>query len=222
MKKIIVSIMMAVICLSAVGQEVKDSAWNDNDDISLELGDSKWEVGIQASFMYNYSLGAPEGMVHSGFGMELMPVEMRWKGWNKGYVTVGILDMFFDWQFLQRGNAFSTVVPGAIDPVVGSVSNRFNFGIGFPIGISQQFGKDFGISLAAVPGMGFYNYSNDVDNDDIHLEQSFYPKKNRYNFQLDVKACIWYGDFGVIVRYCPLKAKDVNTTILSVGLTFRS
>lgn len=221
MKKIIVSILMAALCLSAAGQQVKDSLWNGDEELSMELGDSQWEVGLQASFMYNYSLNAPAGMSPSGFGLELMPIEMRWKGWKGGFVSVGILDMFFDWQFLQKGNIFSTLAPGSIVAEMGE-GRRFNFGIGFPVGISQQFGKDFGISLSAVPGLGFYSYNNKVDNENIHSEQNFYPKNNRYKFQLDLKAIIWYSDFGIIVRYSPLRAVDVNTNILSVGIALRS
>ena len=220
MKKIIVSVMMAAICLSAAGQDIKDSEWG-KEDLNLELGDSKWEIGIQIGFMYNYSIGAPEGMSPSGLGMELTPIEMRWNGWKGGYITVGILDMFFDWQFLQSGYNFSTITPGEIIPVMGK-GTRFNFGIGFPVGISQNFGKDFGISIAAVPALGFYNYRNTSDDNNFHIKSSFYPKKDRYKFQLDVKANIWYGNIGVVVRYSPFKAVDVNTNILSVGIAFRS
>lgn len=221
MKKIIVSVMMAALCLGAMGQDIKDSVWKGDEDLSLGLGDSKWEVGLQASFMYNYSLNAPAGMSPSGLGLELMPIEMRWNGWKGGYVSVGILDMFFDWQFLQKGCIFSSVVPGGIENEMGSGS-RFNFGIGFPVGISQQFGKDFGISLAAVPCLGIHNYRNKYDTETIHKQESFYPKQGRHTFQLNLKAIIWYSDFGIIVRYNPFKASDINTTILSVGITLRS
>lgn len=220
MKKIIATLLMAAACLTAMGQNLNDSLLDD--DNSFSFGNSKWEGGVSIAFMYNFAMGAPKGMSPSGFGMEIAPVEMRWNGWNGGYVTVGILDMFFDWQFLQKGNRFSVLVPGEITDFGTGTGTRFNFGLGFPIGISHQFGKDFGLSLAATPGVGWYRYSNNYDDENFHHQESFYPKENRVHFQLDVKAIIWYSDFGVIVRYNPLKAKDINTTILSVGIAFRS
>lgn len=220
MKKILVSLMMAAVCFTAMGQDLNNDLLND--DLSFEFGDSKWEGGAEVAFLYNASFNAPAGMSLSGFGMEIMPFEMRWKGWKGGALTLGILDMFFDWQFLQKGNSFSDVTLGQIVAVPDSDGSRFNFGLGFPVGINQQFSKDFGISLAAIPGVGWYTYNNTYDNDDFHKEASFYPKNGRVHFQLDLKAVIWYGDFGVMVRYNPLKAKDINTTILSVGLVFHS
>lgn len=220
MKKIFVMILLAAATLSAAGQNAKDPLWDD--DMSFDLGDSNWEVGLTASFMYNYSLNAPAGLSPSGFGMELAPIEMRWNGWKGGTLTVGILDMFFDWQFLQKGNRFSDVVLGRIDPLPDSKGSRFNFGIGFPLGIGQQFSKNFGLSLAVVPGVGLYSYKNTTDSADFHYDENFFPKKDRVHFQLDVKATIWYGDFGIIVRYNPLPAKDIRTTTLSVGISFRS
>lgn len=220
MKKIIATLLMATACLCAMGQNNQDSPWED--DNSFSFGNSKWEGGVSAAFMYNFSLGAPKGMSPSGFGMELAPMEMRWKGWNRGYVTVGILDMYFDWQLLQKGNRFSVTTPGEIASFPSGRGNRFNFGLGFPIGISHQFGSDFGLSVAVTPGVGWYRYVNEYDDDNFHHQESFYPKEKRVHFQLDVKAIIWYSEFGVVVRYNPLPAKDVNTTILSVGLAFRS
>ena len=221
MKKIIVSIMMAALCLSAVGQEVKDSLWEGDEDFSLELGDSKWEVGLQASALYNYSLNTPAGMSTSGFGLELVPIELRWNGWKSGFFTIGLVDMFFDWQYLATDMRFdSTVSPIAIVPTRGKGS-RFNFGVGVPVGISQNFGK-FGVSLTAIPGIGFYSYNNTYDENNYHIEETFYPRSNRYNFQLDVKMGLWYGNFGLLFRYSPMKSVDFNTTILSVGLSIRS
>ena len=221
MKKIIVSIMMAALCLSAMGQDIKDSVW-EGDDLNLEIGDSKWEVGFQASFMYNYSLDTPEGMTPSGFGLEILPLELRWNGWNSGFITLGLVDMFFDWQYLATDMRFdSTVSPVGIKATAHGNGKRFNFGIGLPVGISQNFGK-FGISLAAIPGVGFYSYSNNYDENNYHIEETFYPRSNRYNFQLDVKMGLWYGNFGLVFRYSPMKSVDFNTTILSVGLSLRS
>lgn len=220
MKKIFASVLLALACTTVFGQAVKDSAWND-DFTKIEFADSKWDMGLSVGATYNYSFNAPAGLSNNGWGLDLSLFEMHWKGWQNGYLTLGILDMMFDWQYLLKGNKF-TGIGGGITPALDGTGHRADFQLGFPIGINQQFGKDFGISLQAVPGIGLHTYVNEYnDGFDVHHKEHMFPNKDRVGFRLNLKATLWYGDFGVLVRYNPLASKDLGTTILSVGITFR-
>ena len=75
--------------------------------------------------------------------------------------------------------------------------------------------------LQAVPGIGLYGYQNEFVENGMRHKDYLYPDKGRVGFRLNLKATIWYSDFGVLVRYNPLASKDFGTTILSVGIAFR-
>ncbi len=219
MHKFFTVLLLSLACTGAMGQ-VKDSLWdNEKKDLKIDMGDSKWDLGISFGATYNYSFNAPSGLSNSGWGLDLSLLEMRWNGWNSGSITMGILDLMFDWQYMQKGNKFSNV--GVITPASDGKGYRNDFTIGFPVGINQQFGKDFGISLQAVPGIGLYGYQNEFVENGMRHRDYLYPDKGRVGFRLNLKATIWYSDFGVLVRYNPLASKDFGTTILSVGIAFR-
>ena len=221
MKKIFATLLLALACTVSFGQNVKDSIWDD-DLTNIDFGDSKWDMGIMFGATYNYSFNAPAGLSNSGWGLDLSLFEMHWKGWKGGSLTVGILDMMFDWQYLQKGFAFDGNGNIFNDLVREGKGHRSNVFFGFPLGFNQQFSKDFGISLQAVPGFDFYSYRNEyIDVTNIKHKETLYPTKGRVGFRLNLKAVIWYSDFGVIVRYSPLANKDMGTTLLSVGVVFR-
>lgn len=210
MKKILATLLLFAACTGAFAQKFEDP-----------FKDSKWDLGFQTGFTYNHSFNAPEGLSASGFGMEVMPIEMQWKGWKGGSLSIGILDMFFDWQYLQKGYTL-TGFEGGIFLYGDGKAHRFDLTLGFPVGINQQFGKDFGISLSAVPGVGFYSYHNQYEMAGVRHKETLYPTNGHVGFRLDIKAVIWYSDFGVVVRYQPIASKDMGTTLLSVGITFRN
>jgi opacity protein-like surface antigen len=219
MRKFLSILVLAAACTGAMAQNVKDSIWEDT-----KLGDSKWEWGITIAPTYNYNFNTPAGLSNSGFGLDLSIMEMQWHGWKGGALTLGILDMIFDWQYLHKGFRFTPDEASLISSVNDgrSKGSRADSFFGFPIGISQQFSKDFGISLVAAPGVGIYSYRNDYVLGGIHHNDKLYPVQNRAGFRLNLKAIIWYSDFGVIVRYQPLASKDMNTTTLSIGIAFRN
>lgn len=219
MRKILSILVLAAACTGAMAQNIKDSLWDDT-----KIGDSKWEWGITVAPTYNYNFNAPAGMSNSGFGLDLSLLEMQWHGWKGGAITLGIFDFILDWQYLQKGYRFT---PGERYLITGvndgrSKGIRPDVFFGFPVGFSQQFGKDFGISLVAVPGVGIHSYHNDYVLDGIHHNDKMFPVQNRAGFRLNLKAIIWYSDIGVIVRYQPLASKDLNTTTLSVGIAIRN
>ena len=220
MKKIIVSVMMAAICLSAAGQDIKDSVWEDDNNMNVQIGESKWELSPVIGATYNYSLNAPEGLSNSGWGLDLDLLEMQWNGWKGGSITLGILDFNIDWQYLLKGQAFDG--KGGILPALDGKGHRADFSFGFPVGINQQFGRNFGISLIAVPGIGFYTYRNVNIVDGVRHLDTLYPTSGRVGFRLNLKGIIWYDDFGIVFRYQPLASKDMGTTVLSVGFALRS
>ena len=225
MKRIIVTLMLAAACTCAMAQSIKDSLWDNDKDINVKIGDSKWEVNPTFGFTYNYSFNAPNGLSNSGWGMDFSLIEMQWNGWKSGSITLGIFDFMVDFQFLQKSFRFTPeTAPVMISPVADgrSKGQRTDFTFGFPVGINQQFGKDFGISLVAVPGIGVYTYRNDYVESGVRHKDILYPNSKRAGFRLHLKATIWYGDFGVLVRYQPLATQDMNTTVLSVGIAFRS
>ena len=192
MKKFLTTLLLSAVCLSAFAQKIEDP-----------FKDTKWDLGFQMNFFYNHSFKAPEGLSPSGFGFEVMPIEMQWKGWKGGSLSVGILDMYFDWQYLNKGYNF-TGYAGEILPVISGKGQRFDLTLGFPLGFNHQFSKDFGISLSAVPGIGFYSVGTEAW------------------MVTNLKAVIWYSDFGVVLRYQPIASKDMGTTMLSVGIAFRN
>ena len=147
---------------------------------------------------------------------------MQWNGWKNGSITLGLFDFIVDFQFLLKGFAFDGIMPGGIMPANEGKAQRTDFSFGFPVGINQQFGKDFGISLIAVPGIGFYTYKNNYNDSGFHHSDSLYPREKRVGFSLDLKATLWYGSVGVLVRYQPLAARDMNFTVLSAGIAIRS
>ena len=221
MKKIFATLMLATVCTLALGQNVKDSLWDDDmKDLKSALEKTKWEPGMMMGFTYDYSFNAPNGLSNNGFGLDISLLEMKWKGWDSGSFTLGILDFIIDWQYLLKGYAFDGL--GGIYPATEGKGHRADFFFGFPVGINQQFGDDFGITLQAVPGVGFYSYRNENVLGGVHREETLYPVKGRVGFRLNLKAILWYSDFGVIVRYQPLASKDMDTTMLSIGIAFRN
>lgn len=210
MKKLLTSLLLSALCVSAFAQKFEDP-----------FKDSKWDLCSQMGFTYNHNFNSPAGVSASGFGMEVMPIEMQWKGWRGGSLSIGILDMFFDWQYLQKGYSF-TGYAGDIVPIGEGKGNRFDLTLGFPVGINQQFSKDFGMSLSVVPGIGFYSYHNNYVMAGVRHKEALYPTEGHVGFRLNLKAVIWYSDFGVVLRYQPIASKDLNTTLLSVGVIFRN
>ena len=225
MKRIIVTLMLAAACTCAMAQSVKDSLWDDDKDIkdlNVKIGESKWEINPTFGFTYNYSFNAPAGLSASGWGMDFSLLEMQWHGWKSGSITLGILDFLVDFQFLQKGFSFDGITAGGIAPALDGKGQRTDFAFGFPVGINQQFGEEFGISLIAVPAIGFYTYKNNYNASGFHHSDTLYPRNKRVGFSLDLKATLWYGNIGVLARYQPLATPDMNTTILSVGIAFRT
>lgn len=220
MRKLFTTLLLAAACTCAMAQTVKDSIWDDTD---IKIANSNWEVGVTFGLTYNYNFNAPAGLSNSGFGLDLSLFEMQWHGWKGGFLTVGILDLMFDWQYLQKGNAFDgqgNIGGGFIKDAKG---HRSNVIFGFPLAFNQQFSKDFGITVAAVPGFDFYSYRNEyLDMTNVQHKETLYPTKNRVGFHLDLKAILWYSDFGIMVRYQPIPSKDLGTTTLSVGIAIRN
>lgn len=225
MKKFIVTLMLAAACTCAFGQSIKDSMWDKDKDLNVQLGDSKWEMCPTMGITYNYSFNTPAGLDNSGLGLDLSLFELQWQGWKGGSITLGILDCIMDWQYLQKSFRFTPETSPVLIAGVNdgrSKGSRFDVSFGFPVGINQQFGRDFGISLIAVPGIGFYTYKNNYVANGVQHKDTLYPTSGRTSFHLHLKATIWYSNFGVVVRYQPLASKDMNTTILSVGIALRS
>lgn len=220
MRKLFTTLLLAAACTCAMAQTVKDSIWDDKD---IKFGTSNWEMGVTFAATYNYNFGAPANMSNSGFGLDLSLLEMQWHGWKNGFLTVGILDIMFDWQYLLKGYAFDGTGYIYDLGIKNAKGLRSNVAFGFPLGFNQQFSKDFGISLVVVPGVDIYSYHNQFnDNAGIRHKEVLYPTKNRAGFHLDLKAILWYSDFGIIVRYQPLATKDLITTTLSVGIAIRN
>ena len=220
MKKIFAILLLAATCTGAMAQGVKDSLWDEDKDINVKIGNSKWEISPVLGATYNYTLNAPAGLSSSGWGLDLSLLEMQWKGWKSGSLTLGILDVNFDWQYLQKGFSFNGV--GGIIPALDGSGHRADFTFSFPVGINQQLGKNFGFSLIAAPGIGFFTYRNEYISAGVHHKDLLYPTNDRVSFRLNLKAILWYDDFGVLVRYQPLASSDLKVNVLSFGIALRS
>jgi len=210
MKKILTILVLSAVSMSAFAQKFEDP-----------FRETRWDLDFQSSFFYNHGLNAPERVSPSGFGFEIMPIEMKWRGWKGGSLSIGILDMFFDWQYLQRGYGF-TGAEGVILPAGEGKAHRFDLTLGFPLGFNHQFARSFGISLSAVPGIGFYSYHNRFEQDGVMHKETVYPTRSHVGFRLNLKATVWYHDMGVVLRYQPIASGDMGTRFLSVGIAFRN
>lgn len=218
MRRIFTTILLSLAFVGAMGQ-TKDSIWGEK--TKIDFGDTKWDMDFNMSFTYNYSLNAPTGISSSGFGWDFEPIMLKWKGWESGALTCGILDIILDWQYLEKGYRFSDVATGSTFQYTDGKGDRLNVFFGLPVGITQQLGGKWGIGLEAVPGIGIHSYHNDYYLGDTRHYDSFYPTKNRVAFNLHLKATVWYDDMGLVFRYQPLKYKDIETTMLSIGIAFR-
>lgn len=212
MRKLFATLLLAGVCMGALAQS------NPANDL---LEDSKWKVGAQFGFMYNYNQTNVKGLNTSGFGLEIAPIVMSYQAWNGGSFTIGLLDMFFDFQYLLNGNRF--VAGATIIPIDGAKGNLCDISFSVPVGINQQFNEDWGISLTAAAGIGIVNYHSTYTEGDFRHTDSFHDTKNRVGFRLDLKANIWYQDLGLVVRYRPIAAKNnpYGANIISGGIAFR-
>lgn len=212
MRKIFATLLLAAACVSAMAQT------NPANEL---LEDSKWKVGAQFGFMYNFNATNVDGLNTSGFGLEIAPIVMRYEAWTGGSFTLGLLDMFFDFQYLIKGNRF---VDGTlILPVKDAKGRISDISFSIPVGINQQFNEDWGISLTAAAGIGIVNFSSEYTDASYKHTDSFFNKENRVGFRLDLKANIWYQDLGLVVRYRPIAAKNnpYGANIISGGIAFR-
>lgn len=215
MRKLFATLLLAGVCMGAMAQSAPANPANEL------LEHSKWKVGAQFSFMYNYNQTNVNGLNNSGFGLEIAPIVLSYEAWRGGSFTIGLLDMFFDFQYLFSGNRF--FLGTGIIPVDGAKGNLRDISFSVPVGINQRLDENWGISLTAAAGIGIVNYSSTYREGDFKHTDSFHDTKNRVGFRLDLKANIWYQDLGLVVRYRPIAAKNnpYGSNIISGGLALR-
>lgn len=216
MKKLLLTSLIALFSMSAFASD----------------SDSNWDFSFRAGVTYNFVNNIPEGMSHSGVGVELAIIELGFPVSSSTTLSLGLLDLQWDSRYLEKDRVFqderSTFGhPGMVDPyeVDGAKAHLSDFTFTFPLGISQKFSGKWGASLFVAPGVGRVSYKNSYTYYNIKHRDSFQPTKNRFGFRLDVRAIIWYEDLGFTLRYQPIGFTAVgmekSMQTFSAGLSFR-
>ena len=210
MKKLLISLLAAAICLGA----------------SAGKKDVRWDFGAYAALSYNASFPLPGRMVTSGLGFDLSLINFKIYAAPGTALSVGILDFMADFHYLRRGSMFLSdgVAARAIDDA-RSKAHIGDFSFSFPLGITQKFNGYWSASFFVAPGVGFISYNNDYIEGETRHRDTFYPTRGRTGFRLDVKAAVWYQDIGLVVRYRPVAFRTVengqNLQTFSIGLAVR-
>lgn len=214
MKKLIITSLIALVGVSAFA--------GDND--------SNWDFCGRVGVTYNYVNNIPDGMSHSGMGVEFAIIEIGFPVSSSTTLSLGLLDLQWDTRYLKNDRLFlgaSADYVGLVNPVEveGSKAHLSDFTFTFPLGISQKFGGNWGASLYVAPGVGSVSYENRYTSLNVKHNDSFRPTKERFGFRLDVRAIIWYEDLGLTLRYQPIGftavGMDKSMQTFSVGLSFR-
>lgn len=225
MKKLFVLAMMALVTAGAFAQDKKHALLEGKDDVDLEDAYSGY-----MSVFYNHNLGCPDGMSPSGWGLDFNLIDLRWApGKGHSVLSASLCDLSWDFNYLQRGHLFgysgekATIVPAAAD-MTKTRGRLLDFGITFPLGYTYEAEK-WSAGVYVAPGMSFASFSNSYIQNGWEASNNFSRDEARISFRLDVKAAVWFNDFGVMVRYRPFSAFREDLffayTPLSVGVSFR-
>lgn len=222
MKKLLATIFLACAGIAAMAQ------------VEGVESNSRWDIGGSVAFTYNYVTNTPQHMSPSGFGIDLNTIEVQYHLGRTTTVALGLFDLMLDFRYLDKGFIFESV-PMEEDTYVVEVKNAGGFDsrakanyrdftFAFPISIHQQFSSSWGMTFAVTPGIGLISYNNDFAANGQHHKDHFFPVNNRTGFRLDIKAAVWFEDFGLTFRYRPIGSKDDrlnNVQTFAFGLTFR-
>lgn len=214
MKKLALTSLIALVAMSAFASD----------------NDTKWDFCGRVGATYNYVNNIPDGMSHSGLGIEFAIIEIGFPVSSSTTLSLGLLDLQWDTRYLQKDRLFlgaSDEYLGYINPLEldGAKAHLSDFTFTFPLGISQKFGGNWGASLYVAPGVGSVSYVNKYTSDNVKHRDSFRPTKDRFGFRLDIRAIIWHEDLGLTLRYQPIGftavGMDKSMQTFSVGLSFR-
>ncbi len=222
MKKLFFTILLCAVCFGAFAQE---SAILDSWEDKIESKEDKIiSTFSYLDFTYNHNLAAPTGYNASGWGFELSFFHLGFKPWEYGRFTLGLFDMAFDFGYLLPDNSFIQV-SNKIETVPNldksNKSTYTNIAYTFPVGLIQNFGKSkWAAAFLVCPGMGWQTFRNETVIDNIRTTESFRVNRDRIYFRLDLKAMIWYDNFGFVVRYAFPRSFQ-GAGVISAGLSFK-
>ena len=203
MKKLITAIAACLVYLGSFAQEssILDS-WEDK--LESKEGDVLSTFSF-LNFSYNHNLAAPAGYNASGWGFEFSFFHIGFNPWTNGRFTLGLFDMGFNFGYLLPENFFiqNSDKIEAVPCLDKTNRSRYtDFSYSFPVGIIQKFGKSkWAASVLACPGIGWSTYRNESFSDNVRRTEEFRIHRANTYFRLDVKAMIWYDNFGFVVRY---------------------
>lgn len=219
MKKLFSVMMLLALCFGAKAQE---------EEVNEFL--NKQSFFGHTSFFYNYNMGAPEGMSPHGWGIELSTLYIGFKPWENGYLTLGLLDVSVDMNYLKKGWMFTenltgtaitpTTIAEALKPAYSNLkAGQDIVTFQFPLGYVHTFGDSkWKAAVFAAPGIGMNEYHNEYaygyvrHNEELSLEKSSY-------FRLNLEAFVWYNSIGIAARY-GFPVGFHGPGILSFGLSF--
>ena len=223
MKKLFTLILAGAVCLGAYAQESRIlEDWEEK----IEEQENEFLSSFSyLNFTYNHNLNAPEGYNASGWGIEWSMLHLGFNPWKNGRFTLGLFDMAFDFNYLQKGYSFArgmenNIVSQNVVVPAGTASRATRFAYKFPLGYIQRFGTSKGSAAILVsPGIGWDKYYNDITNNGIKEYQRYLVKGGAY-FRLDLQAMVWFKNMGITARYSfPKDFKGPG--VVSAGLSFR-
>lgn len=179
-------------------------------------------------FYYNYNLGTPEALSHSGWGLSFPIYQVQYVSANeRNMLTLDFVNLSMDFLFPQKGHLFGEdgSIVTAPDSFSKLKSRIYNLGITLPIGYAHQFGNGWGAGLSVAPGIDRAEFINDYVDGDIRYSHT-YSKNSRYiGFRLDAVAAVWYYGIGLTFRYRPFsylnQAGEKTGGVISAGISFR-
>ncbi|MBP5484203.1 MAG: hypothetical protein J6X99_08100 [Bacteroidales bacterium] len=218
MKKLLATIFLACAGIAAMAQ------------VEGVESNSKWDIGGSVAFTYNYNTNTPLHMSPSGFGIDLNTIEVQYHLSRTTTAALGLFDLLLDFRYLEKGYIFNEdgTVPEQVSVDGRAKAHYRDFTFSFPVSITQKFNSSWSMTLAVAPGIGLFSYNNNYvspygENSANHKDH-FYPMNGRTGFRLDIKASVWFEDFGLTFRYRPIGSKNDSLNkvqTFAFGLTFR-
>ena len=226
MKKVFAILAAGLLCFGAFAQEssiLED--WEDKIEGSQDEFVSSFAF---LNFTYNNFLAAStmDGVDMHGWGLEISALHIGFNPWKNGRFTLGLFDMAFDngyllpnWTYvIDAVNKDITVAKIAPE---GNKSRVLNFAFMFPIGYIQKFGDSrWSAGIFASPGFGFNSYNNEWVESNVRRSEDLNIDRGGGYFRLDLKAMIWYQNFGIVGRYTFPKNFQ-GPGVVAVGLSMR-
>ncbi len=212
MRKILLSLIMISASLLAGAQ---NKAWWNAEPVN------------HLDFYYNYNMGTPERLSHSGWGLSFPLSQIQYVSASERHIlTIDLVSLSVDFLFPQKGHLFED--GGSIVPAPAAYSKVrsriYTLGMTIPIGYTHKFGSGWGAGISIAPGIDMATYQNSYTQNGTRYDNNFHSTRN-IGFRLDAIAAVWYYGFGLTFRYRPFSYLNQvckkTGGVVSAGITLR-